>query len=166
MADSADPAERRVLDHLRRHGVDHESIRIDPQHAQTAVFCEVYGYTLAESVNCIVVAAKTSVRAHVACLVQADRRLDVNGVVRKLMGVRKASFAPPDETAALTGMLPDGVTPFGLPDGLPVYVDGAVLEQQRVIVGGGSRALKLRVPATALAQLPGAQVVEGLARPA
>lgn len=112
------------------------------------------------------VASRTGDRRHAACLVQATRRLDVNRTVRRRLGVRKASFAPAEETVALTGMLPDGVTPFGLPDGLPLWVDDGVVAHERVIVGGGSRSLKILVASEVFHRLPGAEVVEGLARPA
>ncbi len=153
--------EGQVLAELERLGVPYEAIRIDPAYANTAAFCERYGYGPDMAVNCIVVAAKTGERRHAACLVQATRRLDVNGTVRRLLGVRKVSFAPADETVALTGMLPDGVTPFGLPPSVPVYVDAAVAVLERLIVGGGSRALKLLVTPQALTRLASAAVVEG-----
>ena len=156
--------EQRVLDHLAALGANYSAVRIDPAYANTALFCEKYGYSMAASANCIVVAGKTGQRGHAACLVQATRRLDVNGVVRKLLGVRKASFAPAEETVALTGMLPDGVTPFGLPDDLPLYVDQGVMQFDKVIVGGGSRSLKIEVEVGAFERMPHAQIIEGLAR--
>ena len=55
----------------------------------------------------------------------ANTRLDVNRVVRHRLGVRKASFASIDETRDLTGMLIGGVTVFGLPADLPVWIDHA-----------------------------------------
>jgi prolyl-tRNA editing enzyme YbaK/EbsC (Cys-tRNA(Pro) deacylase) len=159
---NSDEIEQRVLGHLDALGVVYEAVRIDPEHAATADFCARYGYSLEASGNCIVVASKRGEQRHAACVVQATRRLDVNHTVRKLLGVRKASFASPDETEAVTGMRTDGVTPFGLPDGLPVYVDARVVELDRVIVGGGSRRLKLIVDPEAFRRLPGAEVVEGL----
>lgn len=144
---------------------DYELIEIDPAYANTAAFCERYGYAPEVSANCIVVASKTGERRHAACLVQATRRLDVNRVVRRRLGVRKVSFAPAEETVALTGMLPDGVTPFGLPRDLPLWIDAGVVEHERVIVGGGSRRLKILVASEVFARMPPAEVVEGLAKP-
>ena len=153
-----------VLAALDNSGAPYDVVRIDPAFANTAEFCERYGYSMDASANCIVVASKTGERTYAACLVQATRRLDVNGTVRRLVGARKVSFAPPDETVALTGMLPDGVTPLGLPEGLPLYIDAGVMQFERVIVGGGSRSLQLEVPTAVLAALPGAQVIDGLAK--
>ena len=164
MEAESEDIEAKVLAHLDRVGADYRTVRIDPAHANTAVFCEQYGFTMDASANCIVVASKTGERTYAACLVQATRRLDVNGTVRRLIGARKVSFAPADETVALTGMLPDGVTPFGLPADLPLYIDAEILHHPRVIVGGGSRSLKLEVAVESLTAIGSATVVEGLSK--
>ena len=162
--ETTDAAERRVLDALNRLGIAYETVRIDPAFAATADFCREYGYTLEQSINCIVVAGRAEPPLYAACMVQATRRLDVNGTIKQRFGVRKASFAPSEDAVELTGMLPDGVTPLGLPDGLPVWIDAPVLQQDRIIVGGGSRALKILMPAADLLRLPGAELVEDLSR--
>ncbi len=159
-----DEIEKTVLAAVERVSPDHDVIRIDPDYAATAEFCDKYGYSQEESVNCIVVIGKSEPPVYAACLVQATRRLDVNGTIRRRLGTRKASFAPSETTVELTGMLPDGVTPFGLPEDLPIWIDAPVATLPRVIVGGGSRALKLYVPPDALAALPGAEYVEGLSK--
>lgn len=158
--------EREVVASLERLQAQFDVVHIDPGYANTAAFCERYGYTMHESANCILVAAKTGDRRYSANLVQATRRLDVNGVVRRLMGVRKASFATAEDTVEVTGMLPDGVTPFGLPAGIPVYVDAAVADLERVIVGGGSRRLKVHVATDVFSRMPDAHIIEGLAKQA
>lgn len=157
--------EQRVLEALDAVGATYEVVRIDPAFAVTAAFCEHYGYGMQESANCLVVASKTGERQHVACLVQATKRLDVNGVVRRRLGVRKASFAPADETVEVSGMLPNGVTPFGLPDALPLWVDAGVMAHERVIVGGGSLSLKLLVDTEVFRRMPHCEVVDDLAKP-
>lgn len=137
----------------------------DPDLADTAAFCEAYGFGLDQSANAIVVVGKGEPRVYVACLVLATTRLDVNGVVRKRLGVKKASFASGDETIAITGMMIGGVTPYGLPHGLPIWIDERIMSVPDVIVGGGSRDRKLLVPPASLANLPGAEVVPELAKP-
>lgn len=144
-------------------GLAHELLPCDPALADTAAFCEAYGVAPEDSANTIIVVGKGDPPSYVACVVLASTRLDVNKAVRKRLGVRKASFASADETRDLTGMLIGGVTPFGLPDGLPVWVDQRVMERPEVVLGGGSRSLKLRVAPSALLSLPTAEVVEGLA---
>jgi prolyl-tRNA editing enzyme YbaK/EbsC (Cys-tRNA(Pro) deacylase) len=96
-------------------------------------------------------------------VVLATTRLDVNGAVRRRLGARKVSFASADETRELTGMLIGGVTVFALPAGLPVWVDDAVMERETIVLGGGSRSLKIRVSPDALRGLPDVEIVTGLA---
>ena len=139
---------------------------IDPGLADTAEFCEHYGMPLDTSANCVIVAAKRGgdVR-YAACVVLATTRADVNGVVRRRLDARKASFAPVDDAVSLTGMEYGGITPVGLPDGWPLLVDAAVADAARVVVGSGVRRSKLLLPGKALVSLPNAEVVEGLGRP-
>lgn len=138
---------------------------IDPDLADTAEFCAHYGSPLTASANCVVVAGKRGgEQRFAACLVLATTRADVNGVVRRRLDVRKASFAPMDTAVELTGMAYGGITPLGLPDGWPVLVDQAVADAPELVIGSGIRGSKLLVPGSVLAGLPGAEVVEGLGR--
>ena len=98
------------------------------------------------------------------CLVLANTRLDVNKVVRKRLGTRKCSFATAEQTMELTGMEIGGVTPFGVPTELPLWIDGLVMAREQLIIGGGGRDRKLLVPPDTLAAHPFAEVVEGLAK--
>jgi prolyl-tRNA editing enzyme YbaK/EbsC (Cys-tRNA(Pro) deacylase) len=145
-------------------GLGYEIVPCDPDLADTAAFCEAYGYGLDQSANAIVVVGKSDPRVYAACLVLANTRLDVNGVVRRRFGVKKASFASPEETIEITGMQIGGVTPYGLPTGLPIWIDSRIMALDQVIVGGGSRDRKLLVPPASLAALAGAEVVEDLAK--
>ena len=143
--------------------VDYEIFPCDPELADTAVFCERYGYPLSVSVNTILVKAKTGGERYVACVALANTRLDVNRVVRKRLGARRVSFASADETRAVTGMEIGGVTPVALPDELEIWVDARIMACDWVILGGGDRSRKIRVEPRLFELLPGAAVVEGLA---
>jgi prolyl-tRNA editing enzyme YbaK/EbsC (Cys-tRNA(Pro) deacylase) len=136
----------------------------DPQWADTAVFVEHYGQELLrQSANCVVVAGRRAGETTLAaCVVLSPTRVDVNNVVRRQLGVRKASFAPMDTATGETGMEYGGITPLGLPQGWPVLVDAAVVDQPYVLVGSGRRRGKLLVPGKAFAELPGAVVLDGL----
>lgn len=166
MVDGASDATDPVLVAARATGQPFEVVPCDPALADTAEFCAAYGYEPGQSANAIVVAGKAEPRVYAACLVLATTRLDVNRVVRRRLGTKKASFASADETRDLTGMELGGVTPYGLPDDLPLWIDARIMDVPEVIVGGGSRDRKLLVPPASLAALPNAEVVEGLARPA
>jgi prolyl-tRNA editing enzyme YbaK/EbsC (Cys-tRNA(Pro) deacylase) len=136
---------------------------IDPALADTAQFCEAYGITPEESANCVVIAAKRGADVtYAACMITATTRADVNGLVRRHLGARKASFGPVDAITAMTGMEYGGITPVGLPAGWPVLVDGQVAKTQSVVIGSGIRGSKLWLPGGVLAELPGAEVLTGL----
>ncbi|MBK3574221.1 YbaK/EbsC family protein [Streptomyces sp. MBT65] len=136
----------------------------DPEWADTATFVEHYGRELLErSANCVVVAGKRGGETTLAaCVVLSTTRADVNGVVRRQLGARKASFASMDTATGESGMEYGGITPVGLPAAWPVLVDSAVVDLPYVLVGSGRRRGKLLVPGKAFAELPGAVVLEGL----
>jgi prolyl-tRNA editing enzyme YbaK/EbsC (Cys-tRNA(Pro) deacylase) len=136
---------------------------IDPELADTAAFCATYGVGLDISANCVVLAAKRSGETQLAaCMVLATTRADVNGLARRTLEARKASFASMDVAVAATGMEYGGITPIGLPPDWPILVDAAVAAEDRVVVGSGVRHSKLLLPGTLLAGLPGAVVLDGL----
>jgi prolyl-tRNA editing enzyme YbaK/EbsC (Cys-tRNA(Pro) deacylase) len=137
---------------------------IDPDLADTAAFCDRYGVLLDDSANCVLIAGRRGETvSYAACVILATMRADVNGIVRRRLGAKKASFAPMDDAVALSGMEYGGITPIGLPDGWPVLIDAAVMQRNVVVIGSGLRRSKIALPATALAELPGAEVIDGLA---
>jgi len=159
---ATDPIEPRVREVLGGLGLHHEMVEIDPQYADTAAFCAQYGYPMEQSANTIIVGSKKEPKRYCACVVRATRRVDVNHTVRKLLGVPRLSFADPEETRALTGMMLGGVTVFALPADLPIYVDEGLMSLPWIILGGGSRSLKVKISPDVFRALPGAQVVPGL----
>ena len=162
--DDHDPIGRAWLDtQLASLGVPYELFPCDPTLADTAAFCAAYGFDLEESANTIVVVGKSDPPHYAACVTLAPYRLDVNRVVRDRFGTRKASFAPAEVTAELTGMQIGGVTVFGLPDGMPIWVDSRVMARDRIVLGGGSRSWKVIAAPGILRSLPGVEVVDGLA---
>ncbi len=150
----------RVLDAI---GVQYEMLECDPDYADTAAFCEKYGIPPEQSGNTILIASKRGEKKYSACIALAHTRLDVNHSVRELMGVRRLSFASADETAELTGMMIGGVTPFCLPDDIPVYVDSRIMALDYVILGGGSRSAKVKIDPEVFNRMPTVTVVSGLA---
>ncbi|MDQ2674208.1 MAG: hypothetical protein M3Y40_06085 [Chloroflexota bacterium] len=165
MTDPAGLLHPRTRDALDALGLDYDVMACDPALADTAAFVEAYGVPLDRSANTILVASKGADPTYVACVLLATTSLDVNTVVRREMGVRKASFARADPTVEVTAMEIGGVTPFGLPEDLPILVDARVMAPDWIILGGGNRSSKLRVAPDALRSLVSARVVEGLAAP-
>ena len=162
---STESIENSVVAQLESLGIDYERFEIDPDFADTAQFCEKYGFPLENSGNTIVVASKRGQKKHCACIVTATDRLDVNKRVKGLMEVSRASFAGAEETIELTGMMVGGVTPFGLPSDLPIYADAKLQSLDYVILGGGGRSTKLRLAPSELDKLPNLEFIEGLSLP-
>jgi prolyl-tRNA editing enzyme YbaK/EbsC (Cys-tRNA(Pro) deacylase) len=161
----ADPV-REFIAGLGLVGRDIQVAEIDPELADTVAFCERYRVPLNESANCVVVSGKRGGETRMAAaLVLATTRADVNGVLRRLLDVRKASFASLQVATGQSGMEYGGITPLGLPKDWPVYLDGAVAAAERVVVGSGLRRSKLVLPTSVLTALPTATVLDGLASP-
>jgi prolyl-tRNA editing enzyme YbaK/EbsC (Cys-tRNA(Pro) deacylase) len=161
---SHDPAGRaRLVAALHPLGVEYELFPCDPALADTAAFCAAYGFDPGDSANTILVIGKGEPPRYAACVVLAPNRLDVNRTVRDRLGTRKASFAPAESTRDITGMEIGGVTVFGLPAGLPVWIDRRVMGRERIVLGGGSRSWKVLADPSILLALPGAEVIDGLA---
>lgn len=153
----------RLIASLAPLGVEYDLFPCDPALADTTAFCAAYGFAPEDSANTILVIGKGNPPRYAACVVLAPNRLDVNRTVRDRLGTRKASFAPAEATRELTGMEIGGVTVFGLPSGLPVWVDARVMQRERIVLGGGSRSWKVIAPPSILLALPGVEVIEGLA---
>jgi prolyl-tRNA editing enzyme YbaK/EbsC (Cys-tRNA(Pro) deacylase) len=153
----------RVAEALASQELRYRVFECHPDFADTARFCETYGFQLEQSANAIIVATKVEPIRFACCIVLANTKLDVNRTVSKLLGAKKVSFATPEQTMALTGMQIGGVTPFGLPD-VPLYVDAAVMASaDELVLGGGNRSTKVVLKCEQLLKLPNVEIVEGLA---
>jgi prolyl-tRNA editing enzyme YbaK/EbsC (Cys-tRNA(Pro) deacylase) len=157
MVSALDPTVQRHVDDSQ---IRYEVLECDPEWADTEMFCANYGIPKANAANTILVAAKTEPRTYFACLVLATTKIDVNHKLSKVVGIKRMSFASAEETKELTGQLIGGVTVFGLPDHLPIYVDQAVMDAEYAIVGGGNRSTKLRIAPAEVLKLPNARVVD------
>lgn len=160
------PADPSVVGDLTARGIDFDEMACDPALADTAQFCEAYGIPLDRSANAILVASRKPEGHNAVCLVLATTRLDVNGAVRRRLGVRKVSFASADKTKDLTGQEIGGVTVFGIPDTLPVWVDSRVLAHDWVVIGAGSRSAKIKLDPAVFAADDRFEIVDDLAVPA
>jgi prolyl-tRNA editing enzyme YbaK/EbsC (Cys-tRNA(Pro) deacylase) len=161
---NTDILHEKVLVALKALNIQFEVLDCKPELADTAAFCEHYGYTLEQAANTILVASKkVDPTKYVVCVVLGTTKLDVNKAVCKLMGVKRASFASAEETMQQTAMMIGGVTAFGI-ENLPIYVDQAVMQQEKVVMGSGNRSSKLLLDPKELQKLPNVQVVSDLAK--
>lgn len=154
---SLDPEVQRQLEAL---GVTHEVLACDPVLADTEAFCTNYDIPRDRAANAIIVVGKSDPKRYFACLVLATTKIDANHRLSALVGIKRLSFAPAEETRDITGQAIGGVTVFGLPASIPLIIDTAVMEREWVIVGGGNRSSKIRVAPAELLKVPGAKVAE------
>ena len=143
--------------------IEYTVIDCEPELADTRDFCDHYGYSIDESANVLLIASKRGEPKFAACMVLATCRLDVNKTARKKLGVSRISFANPELTRELTGMELGGVTPFGMPENVPVWIDSRVMICDRIILGGGNRSSKIVLTPAMLLKIPNVEVVENLA---
>ena len=149
----------RSLDSLK---CRYEWIPVHPDYADTISFCNKYGYDLDHSGNTLLIISKRGEKKYSACIVKGSDKLDVNKKVKSLMEVKRLSFASPVETNGITGMIIGGVTPYGLPSSIPIYIDDKIMLLDYVILGAGSRSAKIKVASESLLKIPTATVVAGL----
>jgi prolyl-tRNA editing enzyme YbaK/EbsC (Cys-tRNA(Pro) deacylase) len=136
----------------------------DPDLADTAAFCQHYKIAPEQTCNAIVVVGKSNPVKYACCVVLATCKLDVNKAVSQLLEVKRCSFATGEQTIETTGMQIGGVTPVGV-DSMPVYIDSAVLQNEKVVLGGGNRSTKLLVKPSELSKLANIQFVDGIGIP-
>lgn len=141
-------------------------VEIDPSLSDTAASQEAYGLSPDTLANCVVVGGKREgVERLAACLVLFTTRADVNGLVKRRLDVRKASFLPMERAVELTGMEYGGINPIGLPDSWPLLIDSRAARTDVVLIGSGVRRSKILLPGAMLTELPGAEVTPGLGMP-
>src|SRR5688572_13749575 len=66
--------EARVRAAAEETGLPFEVVPCDPALADTAQFCEAYGYALEDSANCVVVVGKSDPPVYATCVVLATTR--------------------------------------------------------------------------------------------
>jgi prolyl-tRNA editing enzyme YbaK/EbsC (Cys-tRNA(Pro) deacylase) len=156
-----------VREALRSLGLDSVVgvVEIDPALSDTAATEQAYALTTETLANCVIVVGHRGGEERIAaCLVPATTRADINGLVKRRLDVRKASFLARETAVESTGMEFGAITPIGLPVGWPILVDDRVTQTPLVIVGSGIRRSKLIVPGELFSSLPGVEVIAGLAR--
>lgn len=146
-------------------GVDYQVLSCNPMFADTAVFCEQYGFNLGDSANCIIIASNTAPRKYAACVLLADSRLGVTRDIRKRLGSKRTSFATVSEAVAITGMQVGGIMPLALPEALPLFIDARVLDRSRIILGSGRRDSKVLISPEVFKKSSQAEIVQNLSRP-
>ena len=153
-----------VFDHISKLAIPYQVVECKEEYADTYLFCEKYDYPIEFCANTILLSSKKPPNYHVACVLQGDKKLDVNNKVRKFMNSSKVSFASHEETVALTNMKSGGVTIFGLPNSIDIYVDSDVMNQPYLIFGSGNRNSKIIIEPNHLSQIPNIKLVGNITK--
>lgn len=136
---------------------------IDPALSDTVAFCECYNIGMEMVANCVILEARRADNSwFAACVVLASTRADVNGLARRTLFARRASFASMDQAVAQSGMEYGAITPLGLPREWEVLVDKAVTELDYVVIGSGLRKSKILIPGKFFTSLSNIKVLENL----
>src|SRR5699024_8810013 len=113
-----------------------EVLTVDAEDSDTATFMKKYDIAPEQSLNSLVVTAKSNgERTPYLVLVPATHTLDNKGMKQALGG--KVSFMPMDDALELTQMERDSVGPVGWLEGLQLEGDSSLLKDASFIVSGG-----------------------------
>lgn len=153
-----------VYDDISKLGIPYEIVECKEEYADTYLFCEKYEYPIEYCANTILLSSKKPSDYYVACVLQGNKKLDVNNKVRKLMNSSKVSFASHEETVSLTNMKSGGVTIFGLPKSIDVYVDSEIMNNPYLIFGSGNRNSKIKIEPNYLNQIPNIKSIENITK--
>ena len=129
------------------------------EHSDTAAFSARYGFALNDCANTLILKYTKDQGEHFAAAVTlGSRRLDINGAVKEALGAKRLTLARREVAMDITAMEFGGITAFGLPAGMRILVDAAVMERQVVVMGAGRRETKLLLSPLALTRLGAVEI--------
>lgn len=139
--------------------------RINPDFADGELLSKEYDIPYKMEVNCLVVeGSRGEDKKYAALLVPYGKRAKTNATVKRPLDASKIHFADLEVVLEMTGMEFGSITSLGLPDDWKILVDSSLLEQEKLVIGGGLVTSKLLLPAEVLVSLAQAEVIEGLAK--
>jgi len=85
-------------------------------------------------------------------LMHGDCEVSLKHLARQL-GVKKISPCKPERADQLTGYQTGGISPFGLRQPLPVYMEESIAILDKLIINGGKRGLLIELTAADLVKV-------------
>lgn len=131
---------RRIQDLLTRRNVPFDLTSHRPVYT-SAEAAEVRGESLHSGAKALVVKADDR---FVMLVLPGDRQLD-SKLARKSIGAKSIRFANREEVAALTGLEPGAIPPFGSLFGLKTFCDAAMGESGKINFNAGSHSESVRM---------------------
>lgn len=138
---------------------------IDSEYASGFELCNKYNIDQKYGANCLIVSGiRGDKKTVVALLVPVGYKYNMSSVVRKEINARIVSVAPLEEVLKATNMEYGSITPLTLPKEWQIFIDPLVMQNDKVIIGGGLKKSKILIPTSLLLSLPNSKVLEGLAK--
>lgn len=144
----------RVRAFLESHGLDGGLVHFEQSTKTAQMAADAMGCELGQIVKSLVFVVDG--RA-VLALVAGDRRGDT-GAIAHLMEGAKAAFADPETVRAATGYAIGGVSPFALPEDLPVFIDDSLERFEVVYPAGGTPSSMVRMTFEQLLDISGGRI--------
>lgn len=139
----------RVRAFLADHGLAEEIVTFEQSTKTAQMAADAMGCELGQIVKSLVFMVEG--RA-VLALVAGDRRGDADAIAAAVGG-SSANFADADSVREATGYAIGGVSPFDLPEALPVLIDESLERFDVVYPAAGTPSSMVRVPRESLVRL-------------
>ena len=85
-------------------------------------------------------------------LMHGDRQVSTKELAR-IRGVKQITPCTPDSAQKLTGYLVGGTSPFGTRQAMPVYMEGSIVELEKIYINGGKRGYLVGMAPTELVRV-------------
>ena len=144
----------RVRAILDQHGLADRLVEFEQSTKTAQMAADAMGCELGQIVKSLVFVVGG---VPVLALVAGDRRGDGDAIAA-LVGGESARFADADTVRAATGYAIGGVSPFGLPEGLPIFLDDSLERFDSVYPAGGTPSTMVQLTMGELLELSGARV--------
>lgn len=145
----------RVRAFLDDHGLTEEIREFEQSTKTAAEAAEAMGCELGQIVKSLVVVVDG--QTPVVALVAGDRRGDLDAIAVEVGGA-KAKMADADTVRSATGYAIGGVSPFDLPEDLPLLVDDSLERFDTVFPAAGTPTSMVRMSRSALVDMTGGRV--------
>lgn len=132
----------RVRSFLESHGLAEQIHEFEQSTKTAAQAAEAMGCELGQIVKSLVVTVDGG--QAVMALVAGDRKGDLHAIAAELGG-SKARMADADAVRAATGYAIGGVSPFALPETLPVLFDESLMRYETVYPAAGTPTSMVRM---------------------
>lgn len=155
---SAHISETPATQFLRQHKVDFTEHAYDyVEHGGTGESARQLGWDEHAVVKTLVMQDEQA--QPLIVLMHGDRQVSLKSLARQIP-CKKVEPCKPEVAQRHSGYMVGGTSPFGTRKAMPIFVEGTILEQPKVLINGGRRGYLLGIAPSVLTELLGAVVVE------